>query len=894
MGRWSLSWTEQRTYQIGSPWESKIHIVLRDWGKRQKKPRLIKEGGKLPNGEQDPHVQFAYASTDIVRDQELRFTVHESPDYYQLKVSVFNDDRKTELIGETWVSLEPIIVPGGGKQDQWHHLNCKGRFAGEIRIELTYYDTRPKEPILEGRRQSSTVNGLEDSHRETSSSVGGPRQPKPIKRRPLPSDPTILDTSRSSPQPLTPSTSAQHISDLQQEQQAPSPSARLGNTSPIDKRYYSLEQDPYRSSPPNMNGYGASDHAPRNHHEYVASLDESGYGRMDGQNIGYNTPIQDRQEPRQNPFPCDASVYDGPSQNHQPQDQSVAGYSTPPSYEERYERPYTQSSQDAYKLPAGISSSLPQHVSMPEFGMRSEQHNYGQQHQHRASLPQQGGYNQNNIAHDSFDDPYGSILQSNQEIENEAPPPPPVHRSGGLQSPKRNEKSHADSYPPVSGPAPLNIRHTRNSISASPLSQIHNSSSHPEYEHSSSPVRNLPQPYTPRSPQHSHNNSERRHSPEHFPVSPSREYSQPTPPSLVPGYDPRIAEDESERLIRESHSRYRQNSEPAPQYQAFATQRSPNAAQPIPRNDVPLQLRMLGNGQETRPHRSSAPVIPRREVSPEIRTPIRKSVSPQPGPVSGERRQSAIPFGPDSYDAFNPSLSDAASINSAGPKYNTPEQAREAQYEREKEAKLAEGPIIGSDGREIDPSDHLPADTWAPEPESKAPKKKPEITVRFRRSPAGAQPMPASSRKSTEPIMRPNPMVTPAYAHSSDAISPTSAARTRLQKKTRVAIAQPMSSPVVPTVNTNVRGAMPRAASEHPLREPENYAYGSNPAYPRVSQGGFPPPVPGKVPLSAGTGGEDWGTSALSEEMRRIDIGVGPGQARARRNRYDVSAAGRY
>lgn len=826
----------------------------------------------------------------------MRFTVHDSPDYYQLKVSVFNDDRKTELIGETWVSLEGIIVPGGGKQDQWHHLNCKGRFAGEIRIELTYYDTRPKEPISEERRQSSTVNGFEDGHREISSTVGGPRQPKPIKRRPLPSDPTILDASRSSPQPLTPSASTQHITDLQQESPAPSPNPRLGNASPIDKRYYSLEQDTYRSSPPVMNDHGASDHTSRNHHQYGASFDERGYDRMDRQSNNYSTQMHDRQEPQQDSFSYDASIYDGPGQNRLPQGQSVAGYSTPPSYNGRYEWPHNQSSQDAYSLPTGNSSSLPQHMSMPEFGMRSEQHGYGQQHQHRASLPQQGGYDQDNIGHRSFDEPYGSYSQSNPDTENEAPPPPPVHRSGGLQSPKRNEKPHADSYPPISGPAPLNIRHARNSISASPLSQIQNSPSHPEYDHSSSPtaMRNLPQPYTSRSPQHSHNQLEKRQSPKRFPTSPSREYSQPTPPSLVPGYDPRIAEDESERLIRENDLRYRQNSEPVPQYQAFATQRSPNAAQPIPRDDVPLQLRMLGNGPEKRPHRSSAPVIPRREVSPEVRTPIRKSVSPQPGPAPGERRQSAIPFGPDSYDAFNPSLSDAANINSVGPKYNTPEQAREAQYEREKEAKLAEGPIIGSDGREIDPSDHLPAETWAPEPESKAPKKKPEVTVRFRRTPAGAQPMPAASRKSTEPITRPSPMVTPAYAHSSDAISPTSAARSRLQKKTRVAIAQPMSSPAVPTVNTNVRGAIPRAASEHPLREHEKYAYGSNPAYPRASPGGFPPPIPGKEPLSAGTGQEDWGTSALSEEMRRIDIGVGTGQGRARRNRYGVSDTGYY
>ena len=42
---------------------------------------------------------------DTCRDQELRFTVHDSPDYNRLKVSVFNDDKKTELIGEAFANL---------------------------------------------------------------------------------------------------------------------------------------------------------------------------------------------------------------------------------------------------------------------------------------------------------------------------------------------------------------------------------------------------------------------------------------------------------------------------------------------------------------------------------------------------------------------------------------------------------------------------------------------------------------------------------------------------------------------------------------------------------------------------------------------------------------------
>ena len=79
------------------------------------------------------------------RDQELRFIVHDALDYRQLKVSLFNDDKRSDLIGECWVSLEEVLKHGGGQNDHWHGLTCKGRYAGELRLELTYYDTRPRE-----------------------------------------------------------------------------------------------------------------------------------------------------------------------------------------------------------------------------------------------------------------------------------------------------------------------------------------------------------------------------------------------------------------------------------------------------------------------------------------------------------------------------------------------------------------------------------------------------------------------------------------------------------------------------------------------------------------------------------------------------------------------------
>ncbi|RKF81075.1 putative c2 domain containing protein [Golovinomyces cichoracearum] len=127
-------------------------------------------------------------------DQELRYTVHDSPDYYQLKVSIFNDDKKTDLIGETRIDLRDIIIPGGGQNDVWHNLNYKGKYAGEIRVEITYYDTRIKQEKVETSRMGTPKMIESDCMLDDGQIVS--RQPKQsVKRRPLPSDPVTGEIS---------------------------------------------------------------------------------------------------------------------------------------------------------------------------------------------------------------------------------------------------------------------------------------------------------------------------------------------------------------------------------------------------------------------------------------------------------------------------------------------------------------------------------------------------------------------------------------------------------------------------------------------------------------------------------------------------------------------------
>lgn len=805
----------------------------------------------------------------------MRFTVHDSPDYYQLKVSVFNDDKKTELIGETWVALESMIKPGGGKNDVWHALNCKGRYAGDIRIELTYYDSRPKEEKTEERRQSAP---LDSTIGQASTSVGGPRQLKPVKRRPLPADP--VDSSRSSPLPSTPQNTLPSTPNTQQRYAESPDDFGFEQRPAADRRRERVQNSQARGSP-----LASQQQQPMAHSGDITMM-PSPHPSTPSRHDIYNSP--DPNMPRQD-------QYDLP--NHT----SQSGY--PDEYSGNYEidhvddwepRPLAQ--------PLQASQGMVHAHSLPAMIDARPRHNASQMQPYLGSSPPKGlSYDESpNYDYDGREDHSDepNVDQASMDHQ-DAPPPPPVHRNSGSRSSHQAQmRGVSDPYTQIPATAPLNIRNGRGSMTASPLSHTHSHSpSYPGYAPSTSPSisHSYSQPAPSVSSRTSYGQLNHQRS-----QSPIRDYEQSMPPSLMPGYEPSIAEDESERIIQENRmaARHHYSDPPRPQFQpdpppidpslpqyqqATAPvepqyQQAPAPAvyarqQPRPRNVDQVQSR--------RQHRASAPVMQPISAGPDPRTPVRKSVSPSPGSAPAERRHSEIPFSPDSFDAFNPSINKAASVNEPGARYNTPDQAKEAVIQHERQEKLGDGPIIGNDGRIIDPSDHLPTDTWAPEPEQKAPKKGPQITMRFRHSPQGAQPMPAPRRPTVE-----HSVSTPIYPPTQVNASPEPVARARLQKRTLATTGHPTSSPAVPTLNTTPRSSPLRTSeSSYPLQERENFGgYGSSPTYGRSSQGNIPPPIPGKIPI--GGGQEDWDTSALSEEMKRIDIGVGGGQGRQRRSRY--------
>lgn len=868
----------------------------------------------------------------------MRFTVHDSPDYYQLKVSVFNDDKKTELIGETWVSLEQIVVPGGGQNDLWHHLNCKGRFAGEIRIEITYYDTRPKEEISEGKHQETPA---QNPHEQAKEGISGPRQPKPFKRRPLPADPTQPVTPQSSiPEPSQPSPMtyisppSNHRTPNPQALQPSQSTEHRVDPSPLSKPGYQHLDAGEIVSPVVYNKYGQEIYqeslGSELSHPYNGNNSTTG---MDATNLNY-TPTNAMSWHHE---PSRGQAHD---QRLSLEEESYRADESPTHtpYLQKYNSNvnqrigYSQSHHDAYSMETTRAPpSMLQQRSMPEAypPNQSIQMISQQNHGHSSSTTQPYETPTRNHSFSANGDRWSSPAPD----EDGPPPPPPIHRVSGNISSQRPERDRAESYAPIVAPAPLNVRNHRGSASGSPLAQYHNTPSYDGYLPSTSSPNPQPASHSGASVSSYPSNSQpsRKQSQLSLAPTPAPDFVHAIPPSLVPGYEPSVAEEVSERLLDERRKTTRRSmtadsceshqpfptqqlySEPLPQYQPLPTRTtkpdshtnyhiysqqqqavpsrsSQSQIYPSPRNDQNKSVRLQDMARERITHSSSAPIFESNAAKPDPRTPMRKSVSPAPERSPGERSTSAVPFSPDSYETFNPSLSAASSINLSGPQYKTPEQARDAFHERERETRLSEGPIIDSDGKVIDPSDHLPTDTWAPEPEPKPSRKGPEITLRFRHTPQGAQPMPLSARRSPhDRTTRPHSTSTPVYAHSPHSTSPASfTSRAHIPNRVQGSPLHPNSSPVVPTLHTYVaRSAMPRApASDHALPSLENDGYGhASPTYGGGSPShGTPPPVPGKVPIAPV--GRDMGMSALSEEMRRIDIGVGGGQARSRRSRF--------
>ncbi|TPX06748.1 uncharacterized protein E0L32_002244 [Thyridium curvatum] len=955
---------------------------------------IIDRAKNLPNrktiGKQDPYCaarlgkEAKKTKTDIRGgqtprwDQELRFTVHDSPDYYQLKISVFNDDKRTDLIGECWIDLRDIIVSGGGQSDSWHTLNCRSKYAGDVRIEITYYDSRPKpeKPVAKAKPVEQP---------EAHSSL--PRGPP--KRRPLPSDPVTGQSPQPSipehaqtpprPQPTPPTSYIPNQSPLQAVEYQTPPSRRYPQPQPQS------QPEQYSPVPPN-GGYapptGSADmqYAQRGSMDrpdrYSGHAEESEYGadyrrqshnRYDSRSSFDETrssysmpPVNDpRQLPADEDRPPPPPVHRTRNNSGAAQEAMLrSGYDlspqkgTPPSMRhdvlrnEAHRKSISSSAypgRPAYRPYDSAPAPLP---SSPD---------YQSPEPHQPSPPRHHSY-------DSNYDPHFRSMQPTVEDAPESPSPVVQHsfRKSGSRAPPSPYDYDEPDYNNGASPAPLNLGGRGSSASGhytqSPA-PIQNGQRRPEtnsYAHSGSPISSREREYVPQmstSPgahdsrgSYSKQYSDPRDTFVDEPVNSAGQYGLPAvPASLVPGMDPNLSMDIAERINEDSRRHQRRNTQPpmetpprgrrmieaGPGYapegspQPYQTpQHTPQHQQSFDRSPV-----VYSGGQ-------SPSIVKPRAISPNPyhsgspnphHTIKRKSISPAPPPSEG-RRLSGIPFGPDDYDALNPSVVSANSNESMRSDMNDA------------------GKIVTHDGKEIDPSDHLPMDTWAPEPEPKKPSA--PSTPTNRPSPAGAQPMPTSTgRRQLRIAGRPQSMASSPVTYGSDPPEPSpqpppSTGRNRLQKKANRQSAMPvvMSGANGPGLGGGGGGGSPLAPLPHghdnytPPRQMvrastfdsyyappnENHPVPSSSRYGRPrsrgdERGGFgyhpgpagAPPVPAKIPLMndgsmgpgggggvggygggmgmgmmMGGGGGGGGELALAEEMSRIDIGTG----RARRH----------
>ncbi|KAI9768786.1 MAG: hypothetical protein M1840_004600 [Geoglossum simile] len=900
-------------------------------GKEAKKTEVDKRGGQTPKW-----------------DQELRFVVHDSADYYQLKVSVFNDDKKTELIGETWVSLEAVVVPGGGQNDLWHNLNCKGKYAGEIRIELTYYDTRPKEekPVVEARREGARHG--EDGEREA---VGGPRQLKQFKRRPVPeianghhAEDMMPDHAQPhphnevpreyrhpahpAPNPMDPNSLSHGQSNIyyQQPQHHPLPNRRAPSDAPAI----------HHSTPPRAAALVATPsvsplHRQSSRYEIQELATENDY-------------VQDVPPPPPAHGSQHASPGASPGMPNLPHSHSAPP--VVPSYDDSRQMRLLEATTDYRERTRYQPPHMEDEESLSSHVQQDDEY-------HSIAPP-----------HHSHDDIYGSGNGTTYSPQDELPPPPPAHRSSGNQMTLYRQPQEDGLYDEAPSPAPLNIANGRGyspNHQNDPSSLEHYQSQHDGY--ALQPASRVNSQSTSVSTHTYGQSYHSRQSSDALVRTATRESTYGMPASLIPGYNPNLTQelpgspvadagafhsalyqedgshhgsprqrgdsdvdspgmyqdlgsthishtDRSPALYQDPLASYHPHSQR--QYNLPQQEVRPASSHSSTRRQSLLQQEVPLPPVSTPDHRRAAPMIKPRPISPDTRITPRKSVSPQPQPPPQERRLSGIPFSPDSYDALNPNMAAASSINEPSAQYQTPEQTKEAFRQRQREAKRggADAPIYGADGRLIDPSDHLPADTWAPEPERKQPVKKetPRPNSRSRPMPHGAQPMPSPGQQRglrTSPTpARPVSAITPTYAHGPlDPQTPSSATRNRLQKKSRHSMSSPAHTPNSSPVGTPPYSGngTPRSiitpSEGHPLREHENYGnYGyGNKGSPRYGAGVYnsqdyasadqPPPIPSKTALGGAGGYREDDSSALEEELRRIDIGSGSGGGRLVRRR---------
>ena len=731
-------------------------------------------------------------------------------------------------------------------------------------MELTYYDTRPKdEAVIERRKEAERKEARAEARQ------AGTRHSKQTKRRPLPADPTGGPSSR-------PSQSEHSNSKLQ------GPRANEPRPSP-PRSQKAVEQVPQAQVP-----------RPRSAHKYETpeDLQRQWAAQPPNDHSRTNGAIQSP-DPRESYQQLPPDPYAAPHHVPMPIPQEY-NYAPPQDYrhEQQVVERHPIESQDPHyppeqngTYPREVYNALPRRPVQEHAGRMAPEYGHSRENSYppvRVPVP----VHDPRVVPDHYSRNSAPILQNEMQYnagssgllhrheyaqpqfhdepeEEGPPPPPPVHRHPVSRPPPPQEQRPINQPVAVPMPEPLNItpeRTTPNIPHTRDVPQDYVPYS-PNYVNDAMPVENRPVYSTSPAPSY---HSERPYSR----GRPTTSNGEPVPAPLVAGYNPTVV-DETEEMSTE-YQQYAAPVQSAPQPQPI---RASPAAVPAER---PSSSRSFQDPVQTIP---------------------RKSVSPQPPLPNNPDSLPGIPFSPDSYDILNPNAANAAAVRQPGANYNSPAEAMEAARQHEVDKLRALGPIVGNDGRVIDPSDHLPADTWAPEPERKT--RKPEVVVRFKHSNAIG---PRSAPKDQPSASRPQSMSshrTIASTHGTHSSVSNHSGRNRLQKRPQSYMPPSVSSRGNPPLRDRDNIATYTPPNQPPIytpREPSpnlvsrySPSQSSHSNAMTISRHYAPPvgpPVPAKVPIQPAV--HSGGLDPLSEEMRRLDIGGSVG----RRGRH--SYAGGY
>lgn len=767
----------------------------------------------------------------------------------------------------------------------------------------------------------------------------------PVKRRPLPTDPASASASphaggerRALPvpgeqyhtPPRQPQFSGEHTPASQRRtmynQQQPQPVEHRSVTNESFPSFDDTQSDPFAVQPiqqyDDRNSVVPSEHSNSmyGYPEHQNEIMEGGRGSQVGR------PAE------QLPYPLD----DGPPDPYEPIPNSMRQSF---SSSRGASGPGPHSKGPPVPLPHAHSEPVVPHLR-PYNAQPPRQlmhHAYSENQIHESSRPNTGyGLPPGNLARQADDGTWlfqepeeyehtgpGNLLQGPESYEShshadyaamqptveddEPPPPPPVHRNSAPNSLPR-PRPEISYYTNDMAPAPLNLMPSRKPPQQgsynTPLSNGYGSS--PGYP--SSAAGSLPRGFPPPQSSSPYGQAERRLSGDAMMAMHHRDGSFDRSSNAYSS--PPEVQRRPVNRITVSRPNSNPNSSPASYNQQQPAYQTP------PRNTHPLanQQNAAYSSSPAAPYHtpadvSPAPLIKPRPVSPAApplhalhqtrsqNSVTRKSVSPRPASSGTDL---SIPFSPDSFDAFNPNATKSATsllVNTShGPSpYSTPPQSlgnslngnglkldqsiRQSPYNQSDRS--PDEPIRDLHGNIVDPSDHLPVDSWAPEPERKSFSFKPQIMPRERDRLTGARSLgnsPANSAGgspySTIGASQTTVDLSSPVTLGSSLVSTVGNSRNKLQKRRPQSAFVPSPAPQSPLHGPGAAGG----AGNYPFVNSTSSTISNRSSY-LVGMGGAPP-IPAKIPLEAGPGpgpGAMGNMDRLNEEMSRIDIGLGPG-----------------